>query len=195
MRAIIEKLQADHVRLARLVRLLNLQSCQRTDATAPNIALLVDALCYLTRFPDLAHHMIEDRMVEKLLAKRALSVEFGQEIESQHQTLIRDGRDLLRDLESAVRGENMSQELVDSRVRIYAERLRHNMVIEELTLFPAAEKNLSGADWYEIESSGAYGQPDPLFDATVDERFAELYRVIATEASAPGVDEPFEQGA
>jgi len=37
----------------------------------------------LTCFPDLAHHVIEDRMVEKLLAKRALSVEFGQEIESQ----------------------------------------------------------------------------------------------------------------
>ena len=88
----------------------------------------------------------------------------------------------------------MSQELVDSRVRLYAERLRHNMVIEELTLFPAAEKNLGGADWHEIESSGACGQPDPLVDATVDERFAELYRVINTEASAAGVYEPFEQG-
>lgn len=195
MRVIVEKLQAEHVRLARLVGLLNLHSCQRTDATAPNIALLVDVLCYLTRFADLAHHVIEDRMVEKLLAKKALAVELGCEIETQHQVLIRDGRDLLRDLESAVRGENMSQQLVDSRVRLYAERLRHNMAIEELTLFPAAEKCLSSAEWHEIESSGAYAQPDPLFDATVDERFAELYRVIATEASAAGVHEPFAQDA
>ncbi|SDG21165.1 hemerythrin domain-containing protein [Paraburkholderia phenazinium] len=193
MRVIVEKLQAEHVRLGRLVGLLNLQSCQRTDATAPNIALLVDVLCYLTRFADLAHHVIEDRMVEKLLAKKALAVELGREIETQHQVLIRDGRDLLRDLESAVRGENMSQQLVDSRVRLYAERLRHNMVIEELTLFPAAEQNLSSAEWHEIESSGAYAQPDPLFDATVDERFAELYRVITAEASAAGVHEPFAQ--
>jgi hemerythrin-like domain-containing protein len=194
MHAIVEKLQAEHLRLARLVGILNLQSCQRTDQTAPNIALVVDALCYLTRFADLEHHMIEDRMVEKLLEKRALSVEFGREIESQHQVLIRDGRDLLRDLESAVRGENMSQDLVDSRVRLYGERLRHNMVVEELTLFPAAEKSLSDAEWSAIEHLGGYGQPDPLFDAAVEERFAELYRVIVTEARAVSVDEPFEQG-
>lgn len=191
MRAIIEKLHTEHVRLAGLVRLLNLHSCQRTDATAPNIGLLVDVLCYLTRFPDLAHHVIEDLMVEKLLAKKALAVELGQEIETQHQILIRDGRDLLRDLESAVRSENMSQELVDNRIRIYAERLRHNMVIEELTLFPAAEKNLNDEDWSEIENAGAYGQSDPLFEGGVDERFAQLYRVITAEATVASVEEPF----
>ena len=93
MRTIIEKLCTEHVRLARFgARLLNGHSCQRTDASAPNIALLVDALCYLTRFPDISHHVIEDRMVEKLLAKKALSIEFGHEIETQHQALIRDGR-------------------------------------------------------------------------------------------------------
>jgi hypothetical protein len=112
MSTLIAKLHTEHVRLAGLVRLLNHQSCLRTDASAPNIALLVDALCYLTRFPDVSHHVIEDRMVDVLLAKKALSAEIGQEIESQHATLIRDGRDLLRDLESAVREENMSQELV-----------------------------------------------------------------------------------
>ena len=69
------------------------------------------------------------------------------------------------------------------------------MVIEELTLFPAAEKSLSGEDWNEIESSGAYGQVDPLFDGTVEERFDQLYQVITTEASAVRLEEPVEQGA
>ena len=191
MRTVIEKLHTEHIRLERLVRLLNGQSCLRTDATAPNIALLVDALCYLTRFPDVTHHVIEDRIVEKLLAKQALSIEFGHEIEAQHAALIRDGRDLLRDLESAARGGNMSQELVDVRVRLYAERLRHNMVVEELTLFPAAEKYLSDADWSAIEDHGEVGRADPLFDAEVDERFGELYRVITAEAKAASVDEFF----
>jgi len=83
----------------------------------------------------------------------------------------------------------MSQELVDVRVRLYAERLRHNMVVEELTLFPAAEKYLSDADWTAIEDHGEVGQADPIFDAEVDERFAELYRVITAEAKAASVDE------
>ena len=191
MRTGIEKLHTEHIRLERLVRLLNGQSCLRTDATAPNIALLVDALCYLTRFPDVTHHVVEDRIVEKLLAKKALSIEFGHEIEAQHAALIRDGRDLLRDLQAATRQENMSQELVDVRVRLYAERLRHNMVVEELTLFPAAEKYLSDEDWSAIEDHGELGQADPLLDGEVDGRFAELYRVITAEAKVASVDELF----
>ena len=134
-------------------------------------------------------------MVDKLLARNAISTVLGQQIEDQHQILIRDGLDLLRDLESEVRGENMSQELVGQRVRIYAERLRHNMVIEELTLFPAAEKNLSSGEWHDIETLSHGDQADPLFGGGVEERFAQLYRVINTEASAASVEEPFEQGA
>jgi hemerythrin-like domain-containing protein len=191
MNTVIAKLQTEHVRLARLAHLLSHQSCLRTDASAPNIALLVDALCYLTRFPDVSHHVIEDRMVDVLLAKKALSVEVGQEIESQHATLIRDGRDLLRNLESAVRGENMSEELVDIRIRLYAERLRHNMVVEELTLFPAAEKSLSEADWRAVERASSQARPDPLFDSEPDERFAELFRVITAEATTVSAEFPF----
>jgi hemerythrin-like domain-containing protein len=194
MSKVIEKLQKEHFRLGRLVCLLNEQANLRTDATAPNIALLVDALCYLTRFPDVTHHMLEDRMVEKLLAKKALSVEVGHEIEAQHLRLIRDGRDLLRDLEAATRGENMSQELVDIRVRLYAERLRHNMVIEELTLFPAAEASLNDEDWHAIEDIAPHGQSDPLFDGEVDEQFVQLYRVINDEATTAHAGAPFCAG-
>ncbi|CAG4909924.1 hemerythrin domain-containing protein [Paraburkholderia saeva] len=189
MHTVIERLHTEHVRLARLVRLLDSQSFLRTDATVPNIELLVDALFYLTRFPDVTHHTIEDRMVERLLARKALSVEVGREIEEQHVILIRDGRDLLRDLESAARGENMSQELVDIHVRLYAERLRHNMVVEELTLFPAAERSLGDEDWRAIEDKEAQGQCDPLFDGQVAERFAELYRVVTAEANAACTEE------
>jgi hemerythrin-like domain-containing protein len=188
MSNVIEKLHTEHLRLTQVVRLLNDQSNLRTDATAPNIGLLVDALCYLTRFPDVTHHVLEDRMVERLLAKRALAAEFGHEIEAQHTTLIQEGRDLLRDLEAATRGENMSQELVDNRVRLYAERLRHNMAIEELTLFPAARKGLDEEDWHAIEDIGVQGQADPLFDGEADEQFAQLYQVITEEASSVHTD-------
>ena len=191
MSTVITKLHTEHVRLGRLVRLLNHQSCLRTDASAPDIALLVDALCYLTRFPDVDHHVIEDRMVDVLLAKKALSVDVGREIESQHATLIRDGRDLLRDLESAVRGENMSQELVDIRIRLYAERLRHNMVVEELTLFPAAEKSLSEEDWRTVEGANSQARPDPLFDREPEKQFTELFRVIKAEAATASAETPF----
>ncbi|WP_089161056.1 hemerythrin domain-containing protein [Caballeronia sordidicola] len=195
MSKVIERLITEHSRLTRVVRLLNDQSNLRTDATAPNIGLLVDALCYLTRFPDVTHHVLEDRMVERLLAKKALPVEFGHEIEAQHTKLIRDGLDLLRDLEAATRGENMSQELVDVRVGLYAERLRHNMAIEELTLFPAARKSLDEEDWHAIKDIGLQGRADPLFDGEVDEQFSQLYRVITEEATNVHADPASGRGS
>lgn len=51
MATLIDRLQAEHVTLERLVRLLNGEVSLRAEPGAPNIALLVDALYYLTRFP------------------------------------------------------------------------------------------------------------------------------------------------
>ena len=194
MSTVIERLQAEHGRLGRLVQLLNDERSLRTDPGAPNIALLVDALYYLTRFPDVAHHAIEDRIAEKLRGKNALSGELAREIEAQHVTLISQGHELLQDLEAAAREENMSQELVEIHVRLYAERLRHNMTVEELTLFPAAIRYLDDDDWHAIELVDAGGQPDPLFEGPVDERFAQLHRVITAERAAPaGIDDGSEK--
>ncbi|MGY6258050.1 hemerythrin domain-containing protein [Paraburkholderia caledonica] len=185
MPTVIERLQAEHARLAQLVQLLDGQPSLSPDPGAPNIGLLVDALYYLTRFPDVSHHAIENRIVERLLGKNALPTAFGHEIEAQHATLISQGHELLQDLEAAVREENVSQELVEIHVRLYAERLRHNMTVEELTLFPAAVRHLNDDDWHAIGLLDVRGQPDPLFGGPVDERFAQLHRVITAEATIP----------
>ena len=189
MPTVIERLQAEHGRLGRLVQLLNDERSLRSDPGAPHIALLVDTLYYLTRFPDVTHHAIEDRITEKLRGKNALPDGIAREIKAQHATLISQGHELLQDLEAAAREENMSQELVEIRVRLYAERLRHNMVIEELTLFPAAARHLDDDDWHAIELAEAGGQPDPLFGGPVDERFEQLHRVITAEQAARAIIE------
>jgi hemerythrin-like domain-containing protein len=181
MPTIIECLQPEHGRLGRLVQLLNGERSLPTDPCSPNIALLVDTLYYLTRFPDVAHLAIEDRIMEKLPSKNALSGEIAREIEAQHVTLISQGHELLQGLEAAAREENMSQERVEIHVRLYAEPLRHNMTVEELTLFPAAVRYLDDDDWHAIELVDVGGQPDPLFEGTVDERFAQFHRVITAE--------------
>ena len=119
----------------------------------------------------MAHDAIEDRIIEKLRGKNALSGEIAREIEAQHVTLISQGHELLQGLEAVAREENMSQERVEIHVRFYAERLRHNMTVEELMLFPAAVRYLDDDDWHVIELVDVGGQPCPLFEGTVDERF------------------------
>lgn len=179
----IARLRAEHVNLERLVRLLD--SCDLAGATAQcaEVALLVDAIYYLTHFPDLSHHPLEDRIIARLRQHNGLPAALGAQIEDQHATLAQQGADLMRDLESAARGETMSWELVQANVRLYAERLRHNMAVEELALFPAALRQLDDDDWCALDAFMAAGQADPLFPAPTQLRFADLHRVIVAEAN------------
>lgn len=184
MQRVVARLLAEHDQLAGLVRLLDRQPSLVADPAAPNIALLVDALSYLTQFPDVSHHALEDRIGERLSARGALDASISNELSAQHATLAHQGRDLLRDLESAARDEAMPRELLQSNIRLYAERLRHNMAVEELTLFPAALQCLSDDDWSAIAGDIA---ADPLFRTPVEERFADLRRVIEAESGeGPG---------
>ncbi len=183
MRRLVDRLIDEHRDLSRLVALLERQPSLDADALAPNIGLVVDALFYLTRFPDVTHHPLEDRITERLLARNALDADIGQEIEAQHVRIAREGAALLRDLEGALREESMSPTLVAANTRLYAERLRHNMVFEELTLFPAAMRHLDEDDWLAIEPALRDIPPDPLFRADqVESRFAQLHRAIVLEA-------------
>ena len=104
------------------------------------------------------------------------------EIEAQHATLARQGRALLEDLAGALRKDTTSSELVSLNTRLYAERLRHNMAVEELVLFPAAQRTFTDADWQAIEAANLREAPDPLFHTHVQAQFKELHHAIAMDA-------------
>lgn len=182
MASIIDNLRAEHGELEHLIRLFDGQLTAVSRASPTKTALLVDALYYLTRFPDVNHHVLENRIVEKLLEKRALPSGLGSEIEAQHATLVREGHELLQALESMIREENMSSEWIDLHLRLYSERLRHNMAMEEVMLFPMALAHLGPEDWDAIARTGPVPAADPLFHTPVHERFTQLHQVIAREA-------------
>lgn len=181
MHAILEILLAQHRDLARLINLLEQQPSLEPDPDAPHVGLLVDVLEYLTNFPDVTHHPLEDRIAERLLARQALEADLCAELEAQHARLAQQGAALLRDMEGAARRESMSMELVALNSRLYAERLRHNIAFEELVLFPRADRALDAQDWEAVAPARALA-PDPLFSGTVDRRFAELHQVISAES-------------
>lgn len=189
MTIIIDNLRAEHGKLERLLRLFDGKPIVADAPTSSKTALLVDALYYLTRFPDVNHHVLENRIVERLLEKHAFPPELAEEIEAQHAaTLVYEGHELLQELESLLRDENMSIEWVDLQPRLYGERLRHNMVFEELTLFPRALATLNSTDWHAIAGEGPEVGADPLFQTPVHERFSQLHRVIVREAGCDGGD-------
>lgn len=184
MKALVTKLELEHRNLDKLAGLLSrFPASLSTLPPAPaDINLLVDVLSYLTEFPDVYHHPVEDRIVDALRAKKALPSDLAEEIERQHRVLARQGQDLMRDLESAAREETVSWVQLPLEIRLYAERLRHNMVVEELALFPLAVTALDSADEQEIGTLRSTASPDPLFVDNAMSRFADLHRIIAKEA-------------
>ena len=185
----IETLRSDHSNLERLVRLLDGRILDSANPAVADVELVVDALDYLTHFPDVSHHPLEDRIVDQLRNKEALPFGFATDLEAQHATIARQGTDLMRDLESVVRGEDLAWNLETLRwdriapnVRLYAERLRHNMAVEELILFPTARRHLDADDWRAIREATPKRAQDPLFHAQVDERFRQLHRAIIDAA-------------
>lgn len=177
----LARLHAEHANLERLVRLLDGHASVPATPPFGDLGVVVDTVYYLTHFPDVSHHPLEDRIVEQLRGRQVLPPGFADEIEAQHVTLAHQGDALMRDLESAARGETLSWEIVSPNLRLYAERLRHNMAVEELILFPTALRILDDADWRHIDAAIETTQ-DPLFGARVDERFRQLHAAIAVQA-------------
>ncbi len=178
----LQTLLAAHNDLRRLVALLERQPVMRADPDDAHVGLLVDALSYLTQYPDTGHHVMEDHIAQRLRSCKALDPAQCAEIEAQHATLARQGRALLEDLEGALRKDTTSSELVSLNTRLYAERLRHNMAVEELVLFPAAQRTFADADWQAIKSANLLAVPDPLFHTHVQAQFKELHHAIAVDA-------------
>jgi len=178
----LQTLLAGHNNLRRLVALLERQPVMLADPDDSHAGLLVDALTYLTQYPDTGHHLMEDHMAQRLLACNALDHAQCAEIEAQHATLARQGRALLDGLEGALRKDTASGEWVSMNTRLYAERLRHNMAVEELVLFPAAQRTFTDADWQAIEAANLREAPDPLFHTHVQAQFKELHHAIAMDA-------------
>ncbi|HEY0883823.1 MAG TPA: hemerythrin domain-containing protein [Ramlibacter sp.] len=181
MHAILDTLLAQHRNLSRLVALLDCQPSLEPDPQAPHVGLLLDVMVYLTSFPDVSHHPLEDRIAERLLQRGALDRDLCAELEAQHARLTRQGADLLRDMEGAMRRESMAMDVVALNTRLYAERLRHNIAFEELVLFPAAARHFGQEDWQAIAPADGPAA-DPLCSADVEGRFEGLRQVITKEA-------------
>lgn len=180
-------LQNEHRNLARIAGLLDSRAAARTPPDTAGLALITDAVYYLTHFPDAFHHPREEVLARWLERQGVLPKVLLDTLATQHHALAAQGRDLLRDLESLLRIETETWEGLAPRLLAYAEALRQNMATEEERLLPVAfAEALEAPHTVPAEiglagMSGAQREPDPL-DLNADDRFAQLRAVIIAEA-------------
>jgi hemerythrin-like domain-containing protein len=178
---ILVDLQNDHRNLSRLVNLLGKRATGEQAPDAAGMALLTDAVYYLTHFPDVFHHPREDALARWLNRQGALPDSLVRELATQHGDIATQGRELLRDLESLMRRETETWAGLAPRIGEYAKALRLNMVTEEEWLLPVAFAEALNARHVVPAELALACEADPL-ERQTDERFAELRAVIIAEA-------------
>ncbi len=176
--AVLKRLREDHVRLARVMRVLEreVDSLDVNDLTDyPLLSAIVE---YVRTYSDAVHHPTEDQVFDQLLHKGLTPAEryvvylnLGK-----HQEINETSRKLQDKIDSILRGDVLPVENLLEDIRQHLLQQRKHIAFEELHLFPLVESRLNHADWILIDEELMLS-PDPLFDSNLEE-FRVLYEYI-----------------
>ena len=172
----------EHENFRRLLDLLESQIGLFHEGARPNYDLMLDIVYYLRHYPDTFHHPKEDAAIERLAKRDPAAREVARRLAGEHEIISRSGKQLLEQLNGVVSGALLPREEVEAPAATYVAYYRQHMVREESDVFPRAERQLAKEDWAAVEAA-IPETPDPLFGGDVEERYRQLYRHIAVEAS------------
>jgi hemerythrin-like domain-containing protein len=171
----------EHEYFTRLLSLLQKQVEVFHAGGEPRYALMQDIVSYLREYSDRFHHPRED-VAFKLLARASPDLEpIVARLQQEHRIIAHTGATLLEQMEAVLAGEILPREQLEAAAATYLVYYQNHIGTEDAQILTRAGK-LSAADWEAVRSAVPVG-PDPLFGANPQDRFRELRRQIAQEAS------------
>jgi hemerythrin-like domain-containing protein len=181
MTVIIDDLRRDHDGIASVLDVLDRQTALFAIAGEADSEVLAALGEYFTDYPELVHHPKEDLISQALKARDPAAAATVGDIESEHRHL----KDLTSTFTAAIQAilddVEVSRRAATQVLRRFIDAERRHMTKEEKIFFPAAAHALKAEDWAAI-AARALQRPDPLADASTDERFRTLRRIIASAA-------------
>lgn len=177
MADVMQQLHQDHVNIARLLDVMDIHLKLFQEGEKPDYVLMMDVMQYMTHYPDLFHHPIENLVFTKLTERDSSSRLLVKELMNQHEALAGKGADFLDILRSVVEEQMVSRETLESKGIEYVHMLRRHADVEEGQAFPLAKKHLTEQDWSEIRETMEHME-DPLFGSTVEKQYLALYEYI-----------------
>lgn len=180
---IIQQLKQEHVHSGRLACLIDSQLALFHIAERPDYDLLLDAMEYMTHYPDVFHHPKEDVLFRRLTLRAPALRPLVDRLLTEHQALWQAGADFLLSLQAVVDGQILPREELESCGRRYIALLYQHMQIEEQEMFPKALEVLQKEDWELIDK--AVGKiEDPIFGGVPPgPKFRRLYDIIFGEGA------------
>ncbi len=173
----MDHLNRDHERIELVLRLIERELAKFDDDDQDeNLPAIAAALAYIEAYPDKVHHPVEERMFDCLDSISSIEMQrVLQTLRRQHAEITASTLKLKRDIDDVLNDIVTPIGKIKRHLADYLTLQRTHMSLERREIFPAAEANLSEADWQELHAR-LVAELDPLFD----QRQAE-YDLIYTE--------------
>ncbi len=177
---------AEHRSLAAVLHgMLYLVRDIRLLGTTPTFDVLGAMVYYIDAFPERFHQPKEDAYLFRFLALRcADAAPLIDRLQTEHRAGAEKIRALDLALERYKHGGTAEFSSFAESVQAYAAFHWDHMRTEEDKLIPLARKHLMARDWKEIDAAFT-GHSDPLFGATVQDEYEDLFRKIVKLAPRP----------
>jgi hemerythrin-like domain-containing protein len=177
MEQTLATLHNDHRNYSRLLAVLKSDLDKLQDSANPDFIRLYDIMNYMTNYPDVSHHPVEEIIFNILKKISPDSSDLIYTLTEEHRELARLGLTLKEKLNHIISGSIVSKEAIIETSNNYYQLLTNHMNTEESQVFPIIENTFTKDNWsqlgMQIDDMG-----DPLFGDVVQEQFTDLYKRI-----------------
>ncbi|GAA0411027.1 hemerythrin domain-containing protein [Cocleimonas flava] len=183
MHSILKGLQKDHINLAKVLDIMQLQLERIAEGDDVALALMFDASTYIQNYPDMIHHPRENKVFEVFKYRSGDEAEVFKTLIQQHEEMPDVTIKFKRLLNEAINGLGfISREELVKKIQEYIDLEREHMNLEEAVVFPLINKTLEDKDWKLLEEL-IETESDPLFTDKIEESFKVLYQSISGQAA------------
>lgn len=181
MSDVLDKLLADHAHIARLLVLLEEQVRLIHNGKNPDAALMQDIMSYMTHYPDLIHHPLEDLIFEHVSALDDSARTVLASLTAEHDQLAHLAHDLKIYVDSLESESLVRRDLLDRLANEFVVGVRRHMQQEEQHAFPLAGRLLDDGEWERIKAEFKVKDHE-VFGSVLDTHYQSLYHSIAGTA-------------
>lgn len=177
MANILAEIHNEHRNYSQLLELIRAELVKLSNNSNPNYFRLYDIMLYMTNYPDLVHHPVEDILFTELVKKKPELSEILSSLRHEHEELARVGLELKENLQSIISGAVVSRKSVIDPAIDYHQLLTNHMNTEEGKILPVIDKTFNEDEWSTIQAQVAVLN-DSVFGDVIQEQFSDLYKRI-----------------
>lgn len=181
MSDVLDKLLSDHAHIARLLIMFEEQVRLIHAGDNPDAALMQDIMGFMTHYPDLIHHPLEDLMFEHVRALDPAASTVLAPLSAEHDQLAHLGHDLKIYVDCLESESLVRRDLLDQLATDFLVGVRKHMKEEEEHAFPLARKLLDDQEWDQIRAEFKVKDHE-VFGSVLDAHYQAMYHSITGTA-------------